>query len=415
MLVLSASLWRRLLFRTTVIAITGSLGKTTTKELLAAILSSRGATLSTPATTNSVAGVARTILRGRPWHRYIVVEVGTDRPGWIRRSAFITNPDVAVILNVARTHTDRFATLDDTAREKSSLLSGLRRRGVAVLNHDDPRVAAMAGRRQSRVVWYGLGDNAAIRASEISATWPDRLSLTLTQAGATQRIQTQLVGVHWAHSILAAVTAASVCGVSLSQAAAVVEVMPPTVGRMDPRTLSSGAVVLRDDSNSSVDSFRPALEVLRKARAGRKVLAITTVSDSSESWDKRLRRIACEAAAVVDVLVLMGKAKDTRRAAGAAISSGFLPEHLHCFESLRDATEYFRNHLRPGDLVLLRGRNKDHVGRIYLAQENDVRCWRVSCQKMIVCDHCPDLLRVVPGVSDLVPPPQALSHARKIG
>ena len=142
MMLLAAFCWRRLLFRTRFIAITGSVGKTTTRNLLAAILRDMPAlTLAATKSSNSAKQIARDLLSVRPRHRFVVLEVGTDRPGWIRRSAWLIRPDIAIVLSVARTHTNNFPTLDDTAAEKAALLGGLGRKGVAILNVDDERVA----------------------------------------------------------------------------------------------------------------------------------------------------------------------------------------------------------------------------------------------------------------------------------
>ena len=398
-----ASVWRRLLFRTTFIVVTGSVGKTTTKELLAAILSSKAPTLATPASDNGAIHVSQTILRTRPWHRFVVIEAGTDRPGWIARSASIARPDVAVILNVGRTHTDNFPALEDTAKEKAALLMGLRYRGVAILNGDDPLVTAMTTRRECRVVRFGLSEQADVRATEITATWPQRLSLTLNTTGVTQRIETRLVGVHWTTPVLAAASAALQCGVSLPQVADAIARVNPTPGRLDPRELPSGAVILRDELNGSLQTFHAAFQVLREAHATRKILAITTVGDSPEGWDKRLRRIVCEAVGVIDVIVLVGASDDTKRAAKAGAAAGFPLENLHCFSELAKAAEFLREFLQGGDLLLLRGRTSDHMERLYHAQTGDVRCWFYKCPIRELCERCPELFGQP---SELIPGPR---------
>ncbi len=172
--------WRRLMFRTTVIAITGSVGKTTAKECLAAILEKHGRTLSTRYNQNDQYGVPPTIRRIRPWHRFAVVEVGTGQPGDIERSARLVKPDIAIVLAVARTHTNRFATLDDIAVEKAALLRHLPRNGLAILNDDDPRVAAMARDCHARTVLFGAGPQCDFRTSSPTARWPERLCFELT-------------------------------------------------------------------------------------------------------------------------------------------------------------------------------------------------------------------------------------------
>ena len=132
-------------------------------------------------------------------------------------------------------------------------------------------------------------------------------------------------------------------------------------------------------------------ETLKSASAKRKILIITTVGDSPESWDRRIMRIAADAAGVVDLLVLVGKKKDTKRAGKAASDHGLLPEGLHQFEDVRDVARFLQSTLRFGDLVLLRGRTSDHMARVYHSQLRDVACWKSDCQKTSLCDHCPEL------------------------
>jgi len=390
-LLLAAMLWRRLLVGTKVIALTGSVGKTTTKELLAAMLGEIGPVVASVGTANTVRSVAYTILRARRRHRFLVVETGTDRPGWIRRAALVARPDIAIVLNVAGTHIRRFETLDDTAREKACLVKGMKRKGTAVLNGDDPRVAAMAGMSKGRVVYFGAGEECAVRAEDVSACWPERLSLTLCAGGVRQHVQTRLVGTHWVNGLLAAAAAALECGATLPQIAAGVARVEPTAGRLQPCVLPSGAVMLRDDFNGSLESYRAAFEVLRNARARRKILAITSVSDTHESWGARLKRIAGEASQAADELILIGKPDDVRKSVRAALDGGIRPECLHRCGGLAAAAEFLRSHLREGDLVLLRGTTTDHVTRIFHAQTRTVECWADHCGKTVLCDDCPQL------------------------
>jgi UDP-N-acetylmuramoyl-tripeptide--D-alanyl-D-alanine ligase len=391
-MLVAAFCWRRLLFRTRFIAITGSVGKTTTKNLLAEMLSEMPArTVSTRHSANGVKHIARDILRVRPWHRFVVLETGTSRAGWIARSTWLIRPDVAIILAVARTHTNNFRTLEETAAEKAALLSGLRRNGLAILNRDDFRVAAMAKKCPARVLWFGSSPEADLRVTSVSARWPERLSMTITTKGQTQKFSTQLVGTHWTASVLAAVSAALGCGMDLNRAAQLISQIKPTPARMEPCLLPCGATILRDDVNGSLDTFLVAFEALKASQAQRKILVITTVGDSPESWDHRLMRIAAESAGAVDMLVLAGKRKDTKRARNAAMKQGLPAEALHEFETLRELSGFLKSTLRFGDLVLLRGRTTDHMARVYHAQLKEVTCWKTTCSERMLCDNCPKL------------------------
>ena len=172
-----AYVWRRLMFRTTFVAVTGSVGKTTTKQCIGAVLGSRFPTVMTFDTQNAKFFAARTILRVRPWHRFAVLEVATNAPGRMWQEARLVSPDIAVIVGVARTHTKRFDTIEQTAAEKARMLDALRSGGTAILNGDDPHVAAMKSRFRGKVRMYGRAPGFDLRASEVSSVWPARRNM----------------------------------------------------------------------------------------------------------------------------------------------------------------------------------------------------------------------------------------------
>jgi UDP-N-acetylmuramoyl-tripeptide--D-alanyl-D-alanine ligase len=233
-----AYVWRRLMFRTTVIAITGSVGKTTATECLGAILSTVAPTRKTPKGLNDKRGVVGTVWAIRPWHRFAVIEVGTDRAGMIASTGRIVKPHIAVVLSVARTHTNNFKTLENTAAEKAQLLKYLPRGGTAILNGDDPHVRAMAQGCRAKVVFFGQTPDCQVRALDPSSTWPDRLTLNV-QSGATRvHVRTQLVGTHWTSSVIAALAAAEQCGMPLEAAAGAVTRVLPFTARHAPHQIA---------------------------------------------------------------------------------------------------------------------------------------------------------------------------------
>jgi UDP-N-acetylmuramoyl-tripeptide--D-alanyl-D-alanine ligase len=279
MLYVSAYVWRMFLFRTTFIAITGSVGKTTAKECLAAILSSENSCSKTLRNQNDRYGVPRTLLRVRPWHRFAVIEIATDGQGLIARSARLVRPHIAVVLAVARTHTSVFPTLDHTASEKQYLVKALRVNGLAILNADDPRVRPMGEKCKNKVKMFGRSSaDLDLWADQVSSTWPARLTLTVHQGPNAQSVQTNLVGEQWLNSVLAAILAAHSCGVSLQTAAAALEKMEPFAARMQPVKSPTGATFLRDECNGSPDTWEAALAVLKASRTNRRILVITNVA-----------------------------------------------------------------------------------------------------------------------------------------
>jgi UDP-N-acetylmuramoyl-tripeptide--D-alanyl-D-alanine ligase len=385
------------MFRTTFIAVTGSLGKTTTTRAIAMVLSSKFPTNSTRAGKNSRIGLAHSILRTRPRHRFTVLEIGTNRSGALRRAAWQVKPDLVVILCVARCHTDRFPSLEHVAAEKAALLSRLGTRGVAVLNGDDPRVLALASRCRCRVVTFGRSPQFDLWASDLSAQWPDRLSFTVHFGQQAQRVHTRLVGGHWVTGTLAALAVAVACGMDLEAAAAAIERNEPFLGRMQPVSLPSGATMIRDDYISSADACQVAFQVMAEARAQRKLVVISDVEDSGEGTEQRLENLGRSAAQAVDYAVFFGEHSEI--AAKAAVAAGLALGNVRSFPSQKEAGEFLKSELRGGDLILLRDTLRDHAERIYWAQFGSVGCSKLVCSYPHACDVCPQLR---PGAARLV-------------
>lgn len=385
-------LWRRLMFRTTVIAITGSVGKTTAKEVLAAILAGSGRTLKTRNNENDVDGVPRTVRALRPWHRFAVIEVGTSKPGTIAQSAALVRPDIAVVLGVARTHTNVFGNLEATAREKAELLRQLPSGGIAILNADDPRVSAMRPGPGARLVTFGTGPDAEVRALEATSRWPDRLAIEVACGDRATRVQTRLVGTHWTGSVLAAIAAARACGVPLEDIAPRITTVEPFAARMQPVTLPNGAIVIRDEANGSPDTLEAMLAVLGDARARRRVLVFSDLSDSRLSPRRRLRDMGHKAAELTDLAVFVGDY--AQHAVRGAIDKGMDGNACHAVAGPREAAMLLRGELRSGDLVFLKGRATDHLSRILFAQFGTIGCWTERCTRRRPCEFCN---RLAPG------------------
>jgi UDP-N-acetylmuramoyl-tripeptide--D-alanyl-D-alanine ligase len=387
-----AYLWRRLLFRTTFIAITGSAGKTTAKECMAAILSTQFSTASTLNNQNDRYGVPRTMLRVRPWHRCAVIEMGTDGPGLIKRSAQLVRPDVAIILTVTNSHTKVFSSLEQIAAEKSSLLDALLPSGLAILNADDPSVRLMASSCRCKVKTFGLSAGQDLWADEVSSAWPETLTLRVHTKVGVERVRTKLVGRHWANSVLAGIAGALACGVPLKVAAAAVANVEPFPARMQPIKLPNGATMIRDELNGSYDTWQAAVKVLGDSQGARRVLVMSDVSD----WPKkslkprdRNKELGRTASRVADVAIFVSE--HAHHAVKAAVAAGMHPDSVHGFTNLLMAAEHLKSELRHGDFVLLRGRATDHLSRICFAQFGEIECWKTHCGKTIVCDHCNEL------------------------
>lgn len=385
-----AWVWRRLMWRTTFVAITGTHGKTTCKELTADLLATRFPTCRSLHNLNARAGVAVNVLRVRPWHRFAVLEISAGNPGDMATPARVVRPHIAAVLCLKRTHTLAFpGGLAQHAAEKSHLTRALARGGVAVLNDDDPLVRSMPVPDGANIVRIGFGDSADLRVLETAGRWPDRFSATIACDGERTVVPTQLVGAHWWPTVLTALAIGRAAGVPLAEAATALADTPPYIGRMQPVALPSGAEVLRDDYNASVDGSEPALHALAVAEGRRRVLVATDFSDTGMNRPKRLRWLAQIAAESSDVFVVVGEsaAYGVRR----AVDAGLSPAAAHGFTNLQEAAAFLRAELRAGDLVLIKGRTTDHAGRLLWAQFGPISCWRVYCPKRQVCDTCAEL------------------------
>ncbi|MEW6752943.1 MAG: Mur ligase family protein [Candidatus Latescibacterota bacterium] len=387
--------YRRLLPHVGFVGVTGSCGKTTTKELIGAILSSRGAGCTSNQATNEPHRVASTVLAVRPWHRYCVHELGGFGPGVLGRSAVVLRPAVGVVTRVAFDHYTAYRGLEATAREKSSLVRALPAGGTAVLNADDPRVLAMAACTAARVITYGLSPEAMVRGEDASCAWPEPLSLTVAHGETRVRVQTQLLGEHWVHAVLAALTAGVAMGVPLPQAVVAVSRVPPVRGRMSPHPMTDGVTFIDDTWKAPLYSVPVALRFLATARARRRIAVFGTISDSPGSCAKRYRKATRQALTVADAVFCVGPWADS----AVRVHGAPGPERLRAFGDLHALRAFLREFLAPGDLVLLKGScGADHLERLVLGWEQDFACWRRDCGRTAYCTDC--RLRHRPWVPD---------------
>jgi UDP-N-acetylmuramoyl-tripeptide--D-alanyl-D-alanine ligase len=389
LVLIAGGIWRRLMSRTTFIAITGSVGKTTCSEAIAAVLSSRFPTISTAGGGNSHKGIARTIARVRPWHRYAVIEIGIDGPGQMKRLARSVKPDIVVWVSVARTHTMNFRTLDAIALEKSLLVSHLRPGGIAVLNDDYPHIEAYRPPPGVKAIYYGRTTRSEYSASDATSRWPRRLSFTTRAGSESVEVNTRFLGEHWVSSLVPALAIGRTAGISLGEAAEALSKLEPQPQRLSVVEIPNGPTFIRD-KNASIDTTGPAFRILEHATAKRKILVVTDVTDSTRKARRRLRWLGAEAARIADAVVFVGDRCE--RGVAGAVDAGMPAHCAWYFYDIRAAADHLRTELREGDLVLLRSRRLDHLDRLYLTLTTEVGCWKNRCPKHIDCDRCPELV-----------------------
>ncbi len=380
---------RRGLDHVVFVGVTGSAGKTTTKDLVAAVLARRYNGSKSPGTHNAAHWVSRTVLGVRRDDGFCVLELGASGPGSLDDPIALVRPSIAVITNVGGDHRTAFRTLDATAAEKIKLVAAVPLEGLAVLNADDPRVTSMAGSCRGRVLTYGLTPYASVHAESVTSSWPDRLSFVAIHGEQRVEVHTRFCGVHWTHACLAAITVGVGFGIPLADAAAALADVEPGPGRLSP-VEAGGITFLRDEVKASLWSIGPSLEFLRSARAARKVVVIGTISDYGGRASSVYASVARQALEVADEVIFVGP-QALRCSAARAHPRGAA---LHAFLTARKAHKHLSDTLVAGDLVLLKGSQRaDHLLRLLLARTRRIACWRTTCRRMTFCDDCL-LLRV---------------------
>jgi UDP-N-acetylmuramoyl-tripeptide--D-alanyl-D-alanine ligase len=371
------------------IGITGSCGKTTTTELVATILATQGPVRKC-SHVNTTDFIARTILGVSGRHHFCVSEVGGGSPRLLERSARLLRPQIAVVTNIAQDHYGDYRTLEATAADKGRLVEVLPRAGVAVLNADDPHVLPMRSRTAARVITYGLSAEAMIRGEHVSCHWPARLSLDASYAGRSIRIQTRLLGEHWAAAVLAAVATGIAAGIPFERAAEAVQDLESTPYRMCPHTTPDGITFISDNWKAPLWAVPASMDFMKKAAAARKIAIVGSISDTPKGFYERYKAVARQALDAVEAVLFVGKHALTALRARRAPQD----ERIMAFPTIRKLNAFLDEFLQPGDLVLLKGvENNDHLQRIVLSRFGHVACWNPGCVKKRYCDDC-RLLRI---------------------
>jgi UDP-N-acetylmuramoyl-tripeptide--D-alanyl-D-alanine ligase len=378
----AAPYWRRALWPVTFIAITGSCGKTTTTALLDAILSARGRTR-IGVVNNIDPTIRETLLKTRPWHRWCIHEIAAEEPGAMAARSTLFRPNVGIVTMIGSDHLANFRSADAIAKEKGILIERLPRTGIAILNLDDPRVAAMASRCKGRVVTFGCAVGADLRAFDIAADWPDRLSFKIEWRGDVVAIKTRLVGRFWLTSVLAAVACALDQGIGAAAIAGAVGRFEPVFGRNSIHEIADGPIFICGATKAPEASLHDDIDVIRRARAPRKTLVLGNVSDFAGASSPKYRR-AARAAANAGVRVV-GVGPNAR--AILKLAHEFAPGQIVAFETCRGAYDFLVGDCIAGELILLKAAASSHLERLVLNWAKTNRCWKESCG-LRFCQSC---------------------------
>lgn len=383
-----AILYRRLALRKVrFVGITGSAGKTTTKTLCTAILSTQGACSSSRGSANNALAVANTLLQASKHDSHCVIEVGGGTAGALTWPLRTFRPDIAVITLVRREHVNASFDLAAIAREKSRLVYGLRADGIAVLNRDEPELLALGQAIPNRVIWVGRDEGATVRLLDTTSRWPEPLHLSVEFEGRRLEVATQLHGTQLTLPVLSALGVAVAAGVPLDQAIAAIAAVEPLQGRMQVVSGSDGVTFVRDDWKAPGWSLQAPLEFIRDARASRKVIIIGTISDYPGSASRQYRKAAHLARECAELVVFIGP----QAPRALRVRESDEDYSIQAFPEITAAAKYLAEELRSGDLVLLKGSITDHLSRLVLGRYETIQCWKSRCSLYLFCEDCPQL------------------------
>jgi UDP-N-acetylmuramoyl-tripeptide--D-alanyl-D-alanine ligase len=409
-----ARLHRARLGGVVVVAVTGSCGKTTTKDLIAAVLASRYRGRKSSGSNNCGTDIASDLLTVQPYDQFFVQELGAWGAGTLDPGIDLVRPDVAVLTNLRNDHYSAFHGPRGAQAEKGKLVTCLPATGTAVLNWDDPYVRELAGKARAGLISVGRHPDADLRAVDVTSRWPAPLSFDAVYGRERVHVRTRLHGEHLVGSALAAVAVGLAFDLTLAQAASALETAAPTPRRMSTVTHPDGVDFVRDDFKAPADSIPEVLDFLRQAAAARKIAVFGRISDFPGRSRRTYTDIARQALATVDTVVFVGdRAAELwgQRQSAAAVDQRRLRQQLgladdqsngqagdmYVFATVELASRFLTSYLRAGDLVLLKGSGPtDHLERILLSRQRPVSCWLTGCGRLISCDAC-DLLTAPAG------------------
>ena len=342
-----------------VVGITGSSGKTSTKDLLGTVLATAGPTVAPVGSYNSEVGVPLTVCRVTADTRFLVVEMGARGIGHVDYLARMAPPQVGVVLNVGTAHVGEFGSREAIATAKSELVAALPPEGLAVLNADDPAVRAMASATTARVVLVGEADDADVRATDVALDAGGRASFTVHAPRGGRAVHLGLVGRHHVGNALAVVAVATELGMSLESVCAALEsARPVSRWRMEVVERADGVTLVNDAYNANPDSMRAALTALERMGEGRRTWAVLgTMLELGDESDALHAEVGAEVVARgVDELVVVGPAAAPLAAGAraAATASGVTGTRVREVPGADEAMALLDAELVAGDVVLFK-------------------------------------------------------------
>ncbi len=349
--------------KTRFLAITGSMGKTSTKEMAAAVLSKRFRVTKTDKNENNRVGVPKTLLRVKEGTEIAVIELGSNIPGEIALLTEIVQPHSALITNIAPVHLERFKTIEGVRIEKGALFWGAPFEALRCVNKDDDNIGKIPMMKEWRLLTYGTGDDAQIRLKHLTPQGLKGIRFTLSAKNEKVEISLPLLGVHQAKNALAAATLGISEGVPLHEIKEALEALPASKGRLEPIQTISGSVILNDTYNANPEATKLALQTLAMFHPDYVTIAI--LGDMLELGEKAAvlhEDVGKECARLgIGVLGVTGDFRDAIQK--GALENGFPAENVFSFDDEATLLASLSPYLRARAMILVKGSHGLHMDR----------------------------------------------------
>jgi UDP-N-acetylmuramoyl-tripeptide--D-alanyl-D-alanine ligase len=339
-----------------VVAVTGSTGKTTTKDMIASVLSKIGTTKASAENYNNEIGLPATILGAEEGTKYLVLEMGMRGKGQIAELARIAKPHVGVITNIGLTHLELLGSEENIAEAKAELAAGVRPDGTVVVNEGSTWAGKVKGKTKAHVVTFGAGESADVRAENI--VLDDRARAAFTVKASVGRIESEFTvkltipGRHNIENALAAAAACLALGAPASIISKGLEDTRVQANRMEFIDLDSGVLVINDAYNASPASVEAALEVLMTTAGERKVAVLGDMLELGEISQEAHREVGRQAAERADILFAAGELAEA--IAGGAIGAGMPADSVRYYADQDEAAARLKTEIKRGDVVLVK-------------------------------------------------------------
>ncbi len=346
--------------------VTGSVGKTTTKEILAALLGAKLRVLKSEGNFNNEYGLPLTLFRLEETHQAAVLEMGMSRRGELARLAAIARPDVGVVTRVAPAHLEFFASVDEIALAKRELIEGLNgHESTAVLNADDPRVAAFGAFAPGRVVTYGIDAPAFFSAAAIEDRGAMGSAFDYVSPEGRVRLEMPVPGKHAIYNALAALAAASVWNIGAAEAQSVFRTLRVPAMRGELLRFSNGAALINDSYNSSPAALHAMVSVLAATpNFQRRILAAGEMRELGAASPALHREAGIFTAQTGKVDWVIGVEGEAERIVEGAVAGGISRARTKFFSSSEEAAKFLEEFIAPGDVLLVKGSRGVKMERI---------------------------------------------------